>query len=277
MGKFDGILICTDLDGTLLRNDKTISPENKAAAEYFKSEGGTFTFVTGRMPFCLGGLYREIMPNAPFGCMNGGGLYDYENQRYMWTSEMDKNVTELIKYVDETFPEIGICVSTYYKCYFSRENGIMEWFREVSGIPNLVRNYTAVDETTAKIIFGGETDEEIEALANGLKSHPSADKFDFVRSERNLYEILPKGTGKGMAVIKLSECLGIDIDKTVAVGDYDNDVSMLKAAKIGIAVSNASTAALDAADYVAVSNEENAIADVIYGLESGKYRFDGIE
>ena len=51
MGKFDGILICTDLDGTLYKNDKTISEKNKAAIEYFKREGGSFTFVTGRLPY----------------------------------------------------------------------------------------------------------------------------------------------------------------------------------------------------------------------------------
>ena len=46
MGKFDGILICTDLDGTLLKNDKSVSEENLRAIEYFKREGGRFTFVT---------------------------------------------------------------------------------------------------------------------------------------------------------------------------------------------------------------------------------------
>ena len=51
MGKFDGYLICTDLDGTLYRNDKTVSAENREAIEYFKREGGYFTFVTGRMPY----------------------------------------------------------------------------------------------------------------------------------------------------------------------------------------------------------------------------------
>ncbi|MBQ3226919.1 MAG: HAD hydrolase family protein, partial [Clostridia bacterium] len=51
MGKFDGVLICTDLDGTLLKKDKTISEENLKAIEYFKREGGFFTIVTGRMPF----------------------------------------------------------------------------------------------------------------------------------------------------------------------------------------------------------------------------------
>ena len=48
MGKFSGVLICTDLDGTLYRNDKTISQENREAIDYFKREGGFFTAVGGR-------------------------------------------------------------------------------------------------------------------------------------------------------------------------------------------------------------------------------------
>lgn len=48
MGKFDGILLCTDLDDTLLTTDKRVSDENSKAIEYFKSEGGLFTFATGR-------------------------------------------------------------------------------------------------------------------------------------------------------------------------------------------------------------------------------------
>ena len=61
-------------------------------------------------------------------------------------------------------------------------------------------------------------------------------------------------------------------NKTIAVGDYNNDISMFKAAGIGIAVSNACKEALDAADYITVSNEEHAIARVICDLESGEYQ-----
>ena len=62
MGKFDGILICTDLDGTILKNDKTISNRNIEAMEYFKKEGGYFTFVTGRMPFFVSYEKIKFMP-----------------------------------------------------------------------------------------------------------------------------------------------------------------------------------------------------------------------
>ena len=110
-------------------------------------------------------------------------------------------------------------------------------------------------------------------IERAVKAHPMAVKFDFVRSEKTLFEILPKGVNKGLALMKLTEYLNADINKTVAVGDFDNDVEMLKAAKLGIAVANASKSALDVADAVTVTNEEDAIAEIIYGIESGKYNF----
>ena len=59
--------------------------------------------------------------------------------------------------------------------------------------------------------------------------------------------------------------------KIIAIGDYNNDISMFRAAGIGIAVANGCQEAIDAADFVTVSNEEHAIANVIGGLQSGKY------
>ena len=76
---------------------------------------------------------------------------------------------------------------------------------------------------------------------------------------------------KGTSIQKLCECLNIDINKTVAIGDFNNDIPMFKVAKAGIAVANACSEALAAADYVTVSNEEHAIAQVIYDLEEGMY------
>ena len=60
----------------------------------------------------------------------------------------------------------------------------------------------------------------------------------------------------------------IDISRTIAIGDYDNDVAMLRAAGCGIAVANASQSALEAVDRVTVSNEEDAIARVIQDLDA---------
>ena len=79
---------------------------------------------------------------------------------------------------------------------------------------------------------------------------------------------------KGLSLEMLVDYLKLDAKKTVAIGDYDNDIGMLRVAGIGIAVSNASKEALAAADAVTVSNEEHAIARVIHDLESGKLQFN---
>ena len=268
MGKFDGILICTDLDGTLYKNDKSISSENKSAIEYFKKEGGIFTFVTGRMPFFAHDVYENVKPNAPVGCVNGAGLYDYEKNEYIWTSKISDGIFDLLKCVDENLPNIGIQVNTYHKVYFCKENIVMTEFRKVTGLPDIRCKYTEVGEPVAKIVFGVETDAEIKQLEKTLKSHPLAGDFDFIRSEEYLYEILPGGIGKGTSVAKLCEHLGIDINKTIAVGDYNNDISMFRAAKVGVAVANACEDAKKAADVITVSNEEHAIAKVISDLEN---------
>lgn len=274
MGKFDGIIICTDLDGTLYSSDKTVSKENREAIEYFKNEGGAFTFITGRMPNYSMNAYNAAQPNVPFGCVNGGGVYDAVSEKYLWThGGMNRDVLELVRYVDDNFPTIGIQTVTFDTTYFSKRNEVIEWFIKVTGLPNIERHYDDVTEPIAKIIFGICYEEEVMAVEKALKSHPKAHLFDFVRSEKHLFEVLPKGVDKGLGLRKLTECLGCDMEKTVAVGDFDNDVGMLKAARYGIAVANCSQKAREAADDVTVSNDEHALAQVIHDIENGKYKF----
>jgi hydroxymethylpyrimidine pyrophosphatase-like HAD family hydrolase len=123
----------------------------------------------------------------------------------------------------------------------------------------------------AKILFGSESDEDIRLVEQTLRSHPMAQEFDFIQSERTLFEILPKGIGKGTAISNLVRLLNLDIRKTIAIGDYNNDISMFRAAGLGVAVSNACPDALAAADRITVSNEEHAIARVIADIENGMY------
>ena len=71
----------------------------------------------------------------------------------------------------------------------------------------------------------------------------------------------------------MAELLGIDPNKTIAVGDYYNDVSMIKNAGLGFAVANAVDDAKAAADYITVCNNDSAIAAIVDGLDRGIYKF----
>ena len=271
MNKFKGMLFCTDLDGTLYDDDKTVSKQNLDAIEYFKSEGGIFTFITGRVPATSGAVCEIIRPNGPYGCFNGGGIYDPHKQRYLWNAFLPENVAELVREVDRQLPEMGIQYNTESGVYFNKDNPAMVRFREVTGLPNIGGHYAQLREPAMKIVFAHTEESQILALAELLNSHPKAEEFDFIRSEKTLYEILPKGVSKGSALGKMAELLGIRKDKTIAAGDYNNDVSMIKAAGVGFAVANAVEEAKAVADHITVSNREHAIAAIIDGLDKGRY------
>lgn len=272
MKKFEGMLICTDLDGTLLREDKSISKENSEAIEYFKNEGGLFTFITGRMPNTSVGMYEAVKPNAPIGCINGGGIYDFEKREFCWVAELPREALDLVEYVDKELPWIGIQVNTSKAIYFNKYNRAMEKFRKITGLPDIRCHYREVGEKLAKVVFTEDDEARLIGLMEALHKHPKSDKFDYIRSQSDIYEILPKGISKGTALEKLTEILGLDINKTIAVGDYNNDISMLRKAKAGVAVANALDEVKAAADYVTVSNEEHAIAQIIRDIESGKIK-----
>lgn len=270
MGRFDGILICTDLDGTLLKNDKSISEENREAIEYFKREGGYFTFITGRMPFTSRMLYDMIKPNAPIGCINGGGIYDFERGEYLWSITLPREYKELVEAVMDGVPGAGVILDAHDKVYCCRDNEIAARHRRVTKTEHVFVDLETLEAPITKVVFGEEREENIWRIAEILHSHPRSAEFDFIRSERALYEILPKGSSKGNLLPRLAEILGVKMARTVAIGDYNNDVSMIRTAGVGIAVANATEEAKAAADRITVSNEESAIARVIEEIERGE-------
>lgn len=270
MKKFEGILIATDLDGTLLRDDKSISEENLSSIEYFKENGGTFTFITGRAPLVVGDIYDTVRPNAPFGCFNGGGIYDAVKGEYLWTVELSRDALKLVEAVDKNLPEMSIQICGFKNCYFCKLNPSMIKLLKTANFPDIRSHYNDVEEAIAKVLFADGSEANLYKLMDILKEQPGADEFDFIRSDSEYYEILPKGVSKGKLVIKLAEILGIDNKRTIAIGDNDNDASMLRSAAVGIAVSNASPAAKEAADIITVSNQEHAIARLIDDLDKGK-------
>lgn len=263
MKKFEGILFCTDLDGTLFTSDKTVSKENLDAIEYFKSEGGLFTFITGRMPSTSKEIYNIIKPNAPFGCVNGAGIYDGEAQKYLWSMSLPKSAMELVETVEKEFPDIGIQINAENNIYFYKDNDAMVRFRRLTNAPKITCDSTDVGEKVLKAIFSDLDEKKLFEVIEFLKDQKNAKDFDFIRSERTLYELLPKGASKGNALVKMAELLNIDIRRTIAVGDYNNDISMITKAGMGFAVENALPEVKAAADRITAGNNDSAIAKII--------------
>ena len=267
MGKFDRILICTDLDGTLLNAEHKVSEENARAIEYFKSEGGFFTFITGRPHYTARAAYEMVKPNVPFGCLNGGGIYDMDKGEYVFHRELDKSAFSLVDYIVGEIPDIAVHVYTPRETYFAKATEASKIYAKVVGMDIAEKGMREIDCPISKIVFAHTDFSELDRVQKIIKLHPIADNFDFIRSERYLFEILPKGNSKGNLLLELAKYLGVDVKNTVAVGDYNNDISMIKAAGIGYAVENAIPEAKAVADRITVKNTEHAIARIIEDLD----------
>lgn len=270
MKKFEGILICTDLDGTLFNSNREISQENRQAIEYFKANGGYFTFITGRMPFYAQKAYEGINPNCPFGCNNGGALYDHRKQEYVWRLELDEEALTLAEDVSKQLPEVGWHIAAFERTYFGVDSPFMVGFRERTKVKNFTLQDRPAGDPMAKVAFCDHDFQLVSKAKDLIDAHPLAKNFEMIRSEDAIYEIMPIGANKGTALRKLAELLGLDLKNTVAIGDYDNDVKMLQAAGCGVAVANACPSAKAAADHITVSNDDHAIAAVIAALERGE-------
>lgn len=269
MKKFENLLFCTDLDGTLLNDQKQISNENLEAIEYFKREGGKFTFITGRPPLISFDTYKKVKPNVPFGCFNGGGLYDGEKDELIWSALLSDEAEELLDYVDKEFPEIGIQINTQKNIYYKKENDATEWFRKITNTPYLYGDFKTITEPIVKVVFACSDIEYMDKFVEKFPKHPLMSQFDFIRSELSLCEILPKNVSKGNVLKKLADYLKIDMKNTIAIGDYNNDISMIEVAGVGVAVGNAIAEAKAAADIITVSNNDHAIAKIIDDLDKG--------
>lgn len=269
MKKFENILFCTDLDGTLLNDEKQISRENLDAIEYFKSEGGKFTFITGRPPIISFDTYNKVKPNVPFGCFNGGGLYDGKRGELIWSVLLPEGAAELVDFVDKNFPKIGIQINTDKELFYQKESDGTVKFREITNTVYKYGDFKTIKEPIVKVLFASTDANLMDKLSNELPKHPKAANFDFIRSELILFEILPKNVSKGNVLKKLADYLNIDMKNTIAIGDYNNDISMLKAAGVGVAVGNAIPEAKAAADIITVTNNEHAIAKIIDDIDKG--------
>lgn len=135
-------------------------------------------------------------------------------------------------------------------------------------LPDNYDNYRNINEPWLKVLFMQE-ESEMDEIKKVIAESPYADKYDFIQSSPNYYELLPKNASKGNAAMELAKMLRVEKGNVIGVGDNENDLSLIKRADVGVAVANAVDSVKDAADYITVDNNSHAISAVIYALSSG--------
>lgn len=263
MGLFDGCLLVSDIDGTLL-HDGIIPDENIKAVEWFKSEGGIFAIATGRAVPAAKYSYELSKSNAPLIALNGGVIYDFENEKFLYEKSLDLRCVDIVFDILEKFPTVGAEFFNGLDIYLIRGNGGTKQHSEYEHFKfkELPPDFKSMP--WGKVLFAFEDFETLTSVEEYTKSL----NVDFCRfivtatSERaRFFEVLPKGINKGTAIKELKRLCKAKY--SFGIGDFFNDAELIRDADYGAATGAAPEEIKQLANYVTCTCEEGAVADFI--------------
>lgn len=260
-------LLFLDLDGTLLNDAKEITEGNRQALERTLQQGHGVIITTGRpLKSALAQAVRLGLdkPGCYVIAYNGAVIYDWGKQDKVFFRALAQ---ESVIRVFAQANKLGEHVQTYDS---------FDVLVEKRGDDDTVRRYCNAVGMTYRVIGDVRTDlreDPVKCLVinyekkDGLLQMQSwirenVPQMDCFFSSDYLLEVVPKGMNKGEAVKMLCSMLDVEIENAVACGDAANDLAMLKAAGIGVAMQNAAEEVKAAADYITTrDNNHDGVAE----------------
>lgn len=267
MGLFEGCLLASDVDGTI-ESDGQVSLKNIEKIHYFIKEGGKFCLASGRGPQGIMPIVRKIGDISASVTSNGCVIYDTTNKKVLdgeYLPETDKHfVLDILKNVCGVGIEVHIGDKTY-NVKNNKEIEDHEFHEEINAI--FVDVKEIMDIPWNKVVYAPSNPLEMEQV---VKITQTKHNSKFVSScaiidgvKRDYYEQLPLNISKAQALSKLKKIYNIKEKSLFAIGDYYNDLEMLKAADISAATAEAPQDIKNECEYIACSCAHGAVGDFI--------------
>ena len=244
--------------------DAIISPKVKDAVRRAMEKGAKFTIATGRafdstLPFA-----QELRINAPLICYQGGLIQDLLSGQVIHEQSVPLPLgQEIIRFTRQKGLHLNVYVDDG-RAYVERMTPEARYYTGIAEAPvHPVGDLLAfLDRDPMKFIIVLSDEETTEPLIAELRVL-FAGRMRFVKSYSRFVEGIPLGVSKGHALARLADHLGLSLEKTIGIGDNDNDLELVKRAGLGVAMGNASPAVKAASDYVAPSVDEEGVVEVI--------------
>ena len=261
-------ILFVDLDGTLLKNDKTISAANKRAVHQVLDAGHYVALATGRA-IANGRKIAKDLGLAKTGCYimayNGSVIYDCSADCILAEKRLP---IEYAEYLVSEAKKAGIYIQTYSdsQVLAMKHCKELEFYTKRTGMSYRIEKdiWSMLNEEPPKMLLIDLNGQE--KLKKFQADHREWEKgrcTSFFSCDEYL-EYCPLGATKGYGVEYLEKFLNISKGNTISVGDQENDIPMLQAAHIGCAMKNAEEKVKEIADYVTEhDNNEDGVAEVI--------------
>jgi Cof subfamily protein (haloacid dehalogenase superfamily)/HAD superfamily hydrolase (TIGR01509 family) len=256
-------LLVADVDGTLVRRDKSLTAETCDAVDRLRAAGVEFTITSGRPPCGIAKLVGPLKLTAPIAAFNGAVYVKPDLTTVLAQRTIRRDVAAEVV---EHLLEAGVDVWVYQgRDWFIRDPEAFRVAREKSNVglaPTVVEDLHAVLDAPLKIVGVSNDGALLNACEAALGARIGADATA-VRSEPFYLDVTHPEANKGMVVREASRLLGIPLHEIATIGDMLNDVPMLRVARMSIAMGNAGPEVQRFARHVTTSNEENGFAHAV--------------
>lgn len=262
------LLIASDVDGTLLDDDEKVSARTKAAVTAAVQAGTKFLLATGRPPRWVQPVVDELGFTPMAVCANGAVLYDPATDRIVSAHTLSTDLLgQLADIATRVIPGAGLAVERVGR---SAHDAATPQFVSSPGYEHAWLNPDNTEVSLEDLLSapaikllvrkaGARSADMAAALAGHV-----AGIADITYSTNNgLVELMPSGISKATGVADVARPLGITAEEIVAFGDMPNDVPMLEWAGLGVAMGHAHPDALEAADEVTSTNNDDGVARVL--------------
>ncbi|WP_071130298.1 sugar-phosphatase [Enterococcus timonensis] len=258
-------LVTIDIDGTLLNSRREILPAVKEAIARANNADVKIVLCTGRPFTGVKNFLAELDITGPENYVvtyNGSVVENTESKtisqrrltydNYLEIEAMSRKIFTPV-HIHLNDPAHLVCVNRNINKYSVYESFLVD-------IPLMYRSPEEItpQDQIIKMMYINEEEKLGTALAQLPKDF--YEKYTCVRSERFFFEILNKKASKGQALLDLCAHLNIDVKETMAIGDNENDLSMIETAGIGVAMGNAVELVKNAADFVTKTHDEAGVA-----------------
>lgn len=264
-------ILFSDLDATLLNDQKEIEANTRAAVDEMLGQGHLFAICTGR-PLASARAVAKQFGLDQSGCYiaayNGGVLYDPSQDQILSYASIPLAV---VRRMFQKAEHAGLYIHTYDRrddtvltcCHTQELDSYISHTKLPPGADmDILQNMT---EEPAKMIVISLDDHKRLVQFQQENAEWSKEKLNSFFSCEQYLEYCPAGISKGAAVGRLCGYLGIPVEASVAAGDERNDIEMLKAAGVGAAPRNAHPMAKGAADYICQKDHnEGAVGEIIH-------------
>lgn len=256
-------LVATDLDGTLVRSDETVSPESARVLAELDRRGVPVVFVTARPLRWMDELWSMVGAHGLAVVSNGAILYDVTNREVREVVGIDREAgLRLVEAIARAVPTAGFAIE--------RVDGLRqdERFVDIHRADGALRGVLADlwDTTAVKLLVQDlEADPHVfrEAVVSAV-----GDSAVATWSVDHLVEISAPGITKAATLARVAAELGVDAADVIAFGDMPNDLAMLGWAGTSYAMANAHPDVLALADHVAPANDDHGVARVLAHIYS---------